>query len=224
MIGQYPTVRSENAGFQHWKVMVSQDGVYDVNLWVLCTFLHGEWLCASAIDGAILPQIKVASHGIQYMSIQIGQHMLANLRQNVAVANALVLKLSTERIVIPLNVCNNHWCLAMAECVNRRRSITVYNSAPSIGIDELRRNLPWLVDCIVDKNPLSLWKDSSWSSQQILFAPAAIQHDSYNCGIYTIHNAIALMQRQDPLQHIDNINDLRTNYARIFMAGLQDGP
>lgn len=102
----------------------------------------------------------------------------------------------------------------MAECINQCRIVTVYRSALSIGANELEKDLPMLVGCIIDKDPLSSWKQSSWSSQQVLFGPAATQRDSYSCGVYTIRNAIALMNREDPPRNIDNINDLRTQHAK----------
>lgn len=195
IIGQYPIVRFRNGTFQHSEIVTRQHGMFDVNLWVLCTFLHKEWLCSSAIDGAMFSHIRDADYGTQYLSIPTGQYMLDNLRQKIPVTHGLFLEPLTERIVIPLNVRNSHWCVAMAECVNQCRIVTVYNSLPSIDASELNRDLPLLVDCIVDKNPLSLWTNSSWSSQQVIFASTAIQRDGYNCGVHTIRNAIALTKR-----------------------------
>lgn len=180
-------------------------------------------MCSSAVDGAILSYLPTASYGTQYVSVTATEEMIRQLRRDAPISKALVLNPSTDRLVIPINVSDTHWCVAMAECVSHHRVVTVYNSSPHIGVSQLERQLPQIINYIIDANSLPLWTNSSWSMPKVQFASVAVQHDSHNCGVYTILNSIALLTRQDPPRQVDNINQLRTDYAKGFMAGFYSG-
>lgn len=152
IIGCFPAVTSRDGRLEH-SIIVTRQGYqqtyqFDINVWVLNTFLHGEWLCNSGIDGAILPHLSTASHGTQYMSVVVTEEMIRQLRRSAPASKALILNSSTNRLVIPVNVSDSHWCVVMAECFNHHRVVTVYNSAPHIGVSQLERQLPRVIDYI----------------------------------------------------------------------------
>lgn len=224
IIGCFPAVTPHDGQLEHC-IIVTRQGYkqkyqFDINLWVLNTFLHGEWLRSSAVDGAILSHLPTASYGTQYVSVTATEEMIRQLRRDAPASKALVLNPSTDRLVILINVCDTHWCVAMAKCVSHYRVVTVYNSSPHIGVSQLERQLPQIINYIIDANSLPLWTNSLWSMPKVQFASVAVQDDSYNCGVYTILNSIALLSRQDPPRQVDNINQLPTDYAKGFMAGL----
>lgn len=146
--------------------------------------------------------------------------MIWQLRWDAPTPKALVLNLSTNRLIIPINVCDTHWCIAMAKCISNYRVVTMYNSSLYIGVLQLERQLPQIINYIIDVNSLPLWTNGLWSIPKVQFASVAVQDNSYNCEIYTILNSITLLSRQDSPRQVDNINQLRTNYAKKFIAGL----
>lgn len=165
IIGCFPAVTPHDGQLEHC-IIVTRQGYkqtyqFDINLWVLNTFLHGEWLCSSAIDGAILSHLPTASY------ITATEEMIRQLRQDAPASKALVLNPSTDRPVIPINVCDTHWCVAIAECISHYRVVTVYNSSPHIGVLQLERQLPQIINYIIDANSLPLWTNSSWSMPKV---------------------------------------------------------
>ena len=73
MIDQFSTMTSHDVDSHHAEIVImkcySDVYQYDVNLWMLNTFLQKKWLCVFAIDDAILSQFVDATSEIQYVSI-----------------------------------------------------------------------------------------------------------------------------------------------------------
>lgn len=112
IIGCFPAVTPHYGQLEHC-IIVARQGYkqtyqFDINLWVLNTFLHGEWLCSSAVDGAILSHLPTASYRTQYVSVTATEEMIRQLRRDAPASKALVLNPSTDRLVIPINVCDTH--------------------------------------------------------------------------------------------------------------------
>ena len=225
MIDQFSTMTLYDVVSHHAEIVImkcySDVYQYDVNLWMLNTFLQKKWLCVFAIDDAILFQFVDATFETQYVSIAIIQKIRRQMKRDVDTINALILHSFINKLVISFNVSNSHWCVVMIECVDQRCRVAMYNSAFSLNVDELQRILFKLTDLFLANNSLSLWRDSVWNSRQIEFLSVIKQHDNHNCDIYIIRNVKILMTRQISSQHIVDIERLRFNYVRIFMIDLQ---
>ena len=215
----------DTVDFHHAEIVImkcySDVYQYDVNLWMLNTFLQKEWLCVFAIDDAILFQFVDATSETQYVSIAMIQKIRRQMKRGVDTINALILHSFINRLMISFNVSNSHWCVVMIECVDQRCRVAMYNSAFSLNVDELQRIFFKLTDLFFANNSLSLWRDSVWDSRQIEFLSVIKQHDNHNCDIYIIRNVRILMTRQVSSQHIVDIERLRFDYVRIFMIDLQ---
>ncbi len=99
IIGCFPAVTPHDGQLEHFIIVIrqgyKQTYQFDITLWILNTFLHGEWFCSSAVDGAILSHLPTASYGTQYVSVTAKEEMIRQLRRDVPASKALVLNPST---------------------------------------------------------------------------------------------------------------------------------
>ena len=218
VIGQYPLLHREDETLVHAKICSRFDVHYDINLWVLSTFLDTEWLCSSAVNG-VISRLAELTTGIQLMSSTMTFLTLQKLNQNRPVSSEDVLQLNpfVDTIVFPVNLSGRHWCVAQAQCRENRRMIVVYNSLPRCDEVILKEQLPLLLDCIIQHNPSSLWAQSRWIEEKMVNEPSIIQQDGHNCGVYTIYNALQLTRRQKPCTESVDPKRLRLQYAAAMV-------
>ena len=112
MIDQFSTMTSHDVDFHHAEIVImkcySDVYQYDVNLWMLNTFLQEEWLCVFAIDDAIFSQFVDAASETQYVSIAMIQKIRRQMKRDVDTINALILHSFINRLMISFNVNNFH--------------------------------------------------------------------------------------------------------------------
>ena len=82
--------------------------------------------------------------------------MICQLQEDAPISKALILNLSIKELVIPINVSDTHWCVVMAKCVSYHWVVTMYNLSPHIKVLQLEKQLPQIINFIIDANFLPL--------------------------------------------------------------------
>lgn len=164
----------------------------------MSAIFDGKWLCASVID-SVLAELAVLPPGVQLMASESPYWIVEKLKANRTVESSDVVYLQpdTDTIVFSFNLCD-HWCVAKATCDDKgQRALTMYNPASKYNEEAMETWLPSMLDCIIDFNSTPRSKNSCWpSSSTTILAKVdqcecLRQSDDYNCGIYTIFNALA---------------------------------
>ncbi|MCJ1463754.1 hypothetical protein MMC07_002363 [Pseudocyphellaria aurata] len=223
-IGAIPLLHRQSNGEYGTFVKVHGPGMeFYLDLFSLCTLLDGEWLSSSAIDG-VLAELAVISSGVQLMSSEKTYFHACSLLRNGSISNAINLQPETHTLIFPFWVLGNHWCVASATCHHGERQLTVYNSSPGHGTAMIEILLPEVLDRIIDANSQSNrshWNESRWAVQKVVQGRTLTQTDAYNCGVYTIFNALALVRGEQPSLRPVSPKELRLKYAEALVTALE---
>lgn len=220
-IGQIPLVHCQSDG--EYGTFVKGHGLgmeFYLDLFSLCTLLDGEWLSSGVIDG-VLAELAGLSSGVQLMSSEKTFYHACSLQRNGSISDAITLHLDTHTLIFPFFLLGNHWCVARATCLRGERQIMVYNSLPEYGAAEIASLLPVILDRIIDANSESNWNESRWASPKVVQGQSLIQKDDYNCGVYTIFNALALVRGEQPSLQPVSPERLRLMYAGALLTALE---
>ncbi len=128
-----------------------------MNLETIFRFWDTRWLYSDSINGAISGLANI-SRGVQYMSADLAQNVHLYLLSILddGSGNFLHLSLTTNTVIIPVNIDNIHCMGAKATCLGGNLWVTIYNSEKSLGRDsDIMDALPLIVDTIITKNPQS---------------------------------------------------------------------
>ncbi|MCJ1425342.1 hypothetical protein MMC29_003230 [Sticta canariensis] len=224
MIGTLPLLYRLPSG----KLSLSKTGFrlgmnLHVDLFDFLTFMDGEWLSSTAIDG-VLAELARVSPGVQLMSSQKAYEHICKLRQDMAVESSDIIRLhpDTHTLIFPFNLSESHWAVAKAACHEDGCFLTVYNSDPNTDARLIRTELPAVMNCILDANSAnphwSSWRDTATRVQ----GQSLRQQDGHNCGIYAIFNTLALVQLQEPFLHFGSFDPraLRMDYVQALARAI----
>ncbi|KAE8446165.1 hypothetical protein EG329_012538 [Mollisiaceae sp. DMI_Dod_QoI] len=128
---------------------------------------------------------------------------------------------TTERIVCLWNYYENHWTTLSIDITRETWGYKIYNPLPEAdsftedSVKSVGLQLGELIRAASSMPPPS-------RSSYVELEDCAEQDNSYDCGVYAVVNALALLQKSSPPAYIYP-NDRRLDFLIQILAALQDG-